>query len=293
MAVAGHAVLDQTNCTDVACLRSLPALNISALSTQARYLVVDGKYLTTDHLQLNGTGSAARIPLMVGTMRDDGAAFISYPSVNESLTNFLSANSLPTNLDSSAFPVPTAPNNTLDIFNVSARISTDGQFRCVDEATAYAGVVNHIFPTDSVFYYEFNRSYQLVSYEPNYPVCEPPDRNPDNEYWKCHSGELYYVFGNLARSGLSYRDENDLPFSQFIVDTWSSFARTHSPNPEAGFLEARGYNSTARELQKAGKWRPVTKSDLTYRRLQWPSVEDRFQEKKQCAAVGIPIDYYA
>lgn len=296
-AVVGNAILNATNCTDVTCLRKLPTEVVANITTVARYLVIDGTYLTTNDLRLNGTGPVAHIPLMLGVMRDDGAAFISYPTGNESFPTFLNVSGLPQDVSAdNLFPVPNGPNATLDVFNATARAATDGIFRCVDEATAYAGVTNDIFPV--TYFYEFNRSYQLTGYSPNFPVCQAPNAtdypngDPNEEYFKCHSGELYYVFGNLKRIGLPFRDSNDLPFEQFVVDTWSSFARTNNPNPDWRYLQARGYTNTMRELERAGKWAPVTKDDQSLRRLQWPSSQVTFDEEEQCDALGLPLDYY-
>ena len=41
-----------------------------------RYPVVDGTYLVTDQLQLNGSSPIANVHVMMGVMRDDGLAFI-------------------------------------------------------------------------------------------------------------------------------------------------------------------------------------------------------------------------
>ncbi|KAF9893528.1 hypothetical protein FE257_010840 [Aspergillus nanangensis] len=250
MDAAGTAILAATNCTDtaspIACLRALPASTIVSLPTTARFLVVDGTYLTTPELDLQHRSSTANVPLLMGLMRDDGAAMIGYPSPNDTLNSFLTSSGVPPSLISpSLFPTPTSPNTTLNIFNTSSHIATDGIFRCIDQATAYAGAINHIFP--SVYFYEFNRSYQMPGWSPNPPLCEAPRTaafpagDPSAEYFKCHSGELYYVFGNVRRQGLALRDEADLPFEQFVVDSWASFARTGNPTPERGLLVARGY----------------------------------------------------
>ena len=42
-------------------------------------MVVDGTYITTDELVLDGTGHVANVHTLMGYMRDDGAAFIGYP----------------------------------------------------------------------------------------------------------------------------------------------------------------------------------------------------------------------
>ncbi|KAJ5764227.1 hypothetical protein N7533_002908 [Penicillium manginii] len=262
MEVVGKDILTLTNCTGVSspvkCLRALPAATITGLDAVARYLVVDGKYLETSQLDLTYPEKTANVPLMIGTTRDDGAAMIGYPTANETIQTFLNGSEMPSSVlsNSKLFPVPSTLNKTLDIFNTTAHIATDGIFRCIDQATGYSGFENGIFP--EVFFYEFNRSYQMLDWSPNAPVCdapitsEYPHGDPNQEYFKCHSGELYYVFGNLLRQGRPLRDGFDLPFEQYVLDLWTSFARTGRPTPDSGFLEARGYANTTRQVELAG-----------------------------------------
>lgn len=296
MAVAGNAILNATNCSDAAsrvdCLRAIPAYDLANLGTSARYPVVDGTYLTTDELPLYGDTLPVR--LMMGIMRDDGAAMISYPTTTDE-DAYLNASGFPIP-SPDLFPMPDLENQTLALFNMSARLATDGIFRCVDQATVYTGLATHRLAPD-VYYYEFNRSYQTTGW-PGLDVCEPPRTaarpygDPDAEYFKCHSGELYYVFGNLARQGLPMRDEHDLPFEQFVLDSFAAFARTYDPNPDPGFLEARGFRNTLDELDVAGRWLPATGGNMTKRTLQWPSIQTPFEELEQCASIGLGIDYY-
>ncbi len=190
------AILRATNCThatsQVDCLRAVPAATLASLSTVARFLVVDGTYLTTAELPLS---SGPRLPfqLMMGTMRDDGAPFITYPNTTDEAAYLSAAGfAVPPPL---VFPVPhIGPNQTLDLYNMSSRLATDGIFRCVDQATVYAGLRSGRF--GAVYYYEFDRSYQTGGW-PGTDVCNAPitaDRphgDPDKPYFKCHSGELY------------------------------------------------------------------------------------------------------
>jgi hypothetical protein len=168
-------------------------------------------------------------------------------------------------------------------------------FRCIDEATAYAGLQSGKF--EEVYYYEFNRSYQTTGY-PGTDVCKPPKSaahpygNPDGEYFKCHSGELYFVFGQIVRLGLPFRDANDLPFEQFTLDSFASFARTYDPNPDTAFLQARRFSSTLNEIATAGTWKPSTKEDMTVRELQWPSFQTGLLEKDQCDYLNLSLTYY-
>ncbi|KAJ5656772.1 hypothetical protein N7507_008722 [Penicillium longicatenatum] len=301
MEVVGNDILSETNCTNarsrIECLRKLSASTIIDLSASARYLVVDGEYLLAPELGLTSPKTTANVPLMLGTTRDDGAAFIAYPSANETIQEFLEASDLPSNVvPNPLFPIPSGSNSTLDIFNTSARICTDGVFRCIDQATAYAGLKNHIFP--SIFFYEFNRTYQMPGWSPNPPLCQAPITSefpygdPSMEYFKCHSGELYYVFGNILRVGLPLRDEFDLPFEQYVLDSWASFARSADPTPDLGFLKARGYVNTTKEVERTGSWERFQKGSYKMRRLQWPSEMVELDEKPQCQALNLSLNYY-
>ncbi|KAI2636430.1 alpha/beta-hydrolase [Hypomontagnella submonticulosa] len=297
MEVAGNAILKETGCTNatsqVDCLRAIPANTLAGgLSTIARYPVVDGIYLTSNQLQLDGPTLPVRI--MMGITHDDGAPFIDFPTTTNQ-SAYLASQGYdvpPTDL----FPIPNIANKTLALFEMSTHLATDGVFRCIDQATVYAGLKNNRF--HPVYFYEFNRTYQTTGW-PKLDVCEPPKTashpygDPSAAYLKCHSGELYYIFGNLARQALPMRDEFDLPFEQLVLDSFSSFARTFDPNPDAGYLVARGYSSTLSELGRAGKWKPSTAmGKMTMRTLQWPSYQGPFTEAEQCEALGLGLDYY-
>ncbi|KUI56990.1 Bile salt-activated lipase [Cytospora mali] len=296
--VAANDILNATDCTGAAsqvdCLRAIPAHTLTSLSTVARYVVVDGTYITTENLTL--TGPEAPYKLMMGTMREDGAALLSYPTTTNE-TAYLAASGwdIPQPTLDSLFPIPDGTNQTLDLFNASSRLATDGVFRCADEATVYSGLQNGKY--DSVYYYEFERSYQMAGY-PGISVCQPlitsshPYGDPSLPYFRCHSGELYLVFGNLAFQGLPERDEYDLSFEQFALDSFTSFARTYDPNPDEGFLNARGYSNTSKEIEQAGVWKPAKKGDLTMRALGWPSYQDSFREEPQCNGIGVPLTYW-
>ncbi|KAK2629552.1 hypothetical protein QTJ16_000372 [Diplocarpon rosae] len=303
MTMASNALLNQTDCASAAsrvdCLRQAPAASLVSYSSP-RFLTVDGTYLTTPYLVLNGSASKSlqKVHLMEGLMRDDGAAIISYVPT-DNLTDSLAVTGFPTSLASSPlFPLPATANKTLDVFNVTARVGTDTLFRCIDQSSAYAAALNSVFAPNQYFY-EFNRSYQPPGYNPNAPVCDAPVTasypygDPEQEYFKCHSGELYFVFGSLVFNDLPARDANDIPFSQFVLDAWTSFARTYNPNPDRAFLEARGFRGTINELDVAGEWMPVGDGrGLAMRELQWPSKQVGFRDVAQCAALGWPLDGY-
>ncbi|KAH6672076.1 cholinesterase [Halenospora varia] len=307
MSLAGKAVLDAANCSTatskVECLRAVPAATLQNSQSVARYIVVDGTYITTPGLDLTAKarGSLSDVHLLQGLMRDDGGAISTYIQTTD-VTQAMNSNGFNTSVvtQSNLFPVPQGANATLNVFNVTARVATDTIFRCSEQAAANAGELNSVFAPNQYFY-EFNRSYQTVGWNPNAPVCQAPktpshpNGDPEQEYFKCHSGELYYVFGNILRMGNPFRDDNDLPFSQFALDSWTSFARTYNPNPDPAFLKARGYTNTTLHIERAGQWPPLSKNaqgQYMMQELQWPSTRVAFRDVEQCAALGWPLDLY-
>lgn len=107
----------------------------------------------------------------MGIMHDDGSSFTSYPT-SSNLSDVLSSQGYPasTILASNTFPLPDIANSTLAIFNLTTRVATDAQLRCLGQSTAYTGAANRIF--DKVYAYEFDRSFQLKGWSPNPPACE-------------------------------------------------------------------------------------------------------------------------
>jgi hypothetical protein len=221
-------------------------------------------------------------------MHDDGSPFVS-PPTSTNLSTVLTAESFPTSdiLASTAFPLPPNANITQAIFNLTSRISTDIQFRCLGQSTAYVASKNAVF--DKIYAYEFERAYQLATYSPNPPACEAPITpshpfgDPSLPFYKCHSGELYTVFGTVVRQGRPLRDANDVPFSQYIVDMWSAFARTGDPTPAAAFLEARGF--VAWDPVGEGNEEPLRVLDVYVRNEAWREVE-------QCEVLGQGLDFW-
>ncbi|OLN96693.1 hypothetical protein CCHL11_10065 [Colletotrichum chlorophyti] len=115
---------------------------------------------------------------------------------------------------------------------MAARLATDAVFRCIDQATVYVGLKSDVVG-QSVNYYEFDRTYQPRGW-PNLDLCEALKtaerphsdlESPDNNL-RCASKELLYLFGNIARRGLLYRDGGDVVFARYSLDTFAAFART-------------------------------------------------------------------
>ncbi|KAL8420055.1 hypothetical protein RB594_002999 [Gaeumannomyces avenae] len=296
--VAAKPILDVTGCVSAAsqvdCLRNVPAAQFNKAAA-ARYLVVDGTYLTSNKLILS-PGPALPLRVMMGIVRDDAAPFIQYPKTTDQ-GDYLASLGFAPPPQPALFPVPdSTANATLNLYNGTSRLATDAEFRCADQATAAAGARGGRLGR-AVFYYEFDRTYQIPAW-PRIDVCEPPATaarprgDASRPYLRCHSGELLYVSGNVAREGLPPRDDVDLPFAQLVLDSFVSFARSYDPNPDPAFLAARGYTGTLSQVQSSGRWQPSTAAGLTMRVLDWPPYQSQFRELAQCDSLGLGLNYY-
>ncbi|KAK4143660.1 Alpha/Beta hydrolase protein [Dichotomopilus funicola] len=297
--VAAKPLLAAFNCTGPAtsqadCLRAIPASDLSQ-NGNVRYLVVDGTYLTTPHLPVTA-GGPLPLKLMMGTTAEDGAPFLTFPTTTNK-TAYLTSSGFDVP-SAQLFPItPTTPqNDTLSLYNTASRLATDGIFRCIDTATASS--LLHHNRLKEIYYYEFDRTYQTKGW-PGTDVCDAPrsathpEGDPSKPYLRCHSGELYYVFGNLARQGLPVRDEGDLVFERFVLDSFAAFVRTGTPNAGEGWLRARGYGSTLGVVKETGRWTPSTKGDLTIRVLDYPKpVQAKPREGPQCESLGLGVNFY-
>ncbi|CAO2655827.1 Nn.00g046300.m01.CDS01 [Neocucurbitaria sp. VM-36] len=298
--VAGPQIFAAAGCnrTDVsaqiACLEQVPASQLVGLSTVARYVVQDGTYVDTPNLILSTrNASTAHIPVIFGVTRNDGASFSTYPKTpisnhTQGLQVALGINSTWAQrvIDSNLFPLTNTGNLTLDSFNVSQRIATDKTFRCVDQATVYAGASTHAF--EKAYYYQFERT--IDGYDPN-NLGQPADDNPRNPYFRFHGADMPWLFGTLNR----IREPEDLWSAQLVSSYFGAFVRSGNPNPSLQYLDVRGYDKVVEGVKKYGSWGEVDaskKNGNEIRLLDWPSKSAGFVDVEQCAWLGYPLDYY-
>tara|TARA_R110002003_G_scaffold70_1_gene6282 strand:+ start:20514 stop:22418 length:1905 start_codon:yes stop_codon:yes gene_type:complete len=298
--VAGPQIFAAAGCngTDVAaqiaCLEKVPASQVVGFSTVARYVVQDGKYVDTPNLILSTrNASTAHIPVIFGVTRNDGASFSTYPKLpisnhTQGLQDALGINATWAQrvIESNLFPLISTGNLTLDSFNVSQRIATDKTFRCVDQATVYAGASTRAF--QKAYYYQFERT--IDGYDPN-NLGQPANDNPKNPYFRFHGADMPWLFGTLNR----IREPEDLWSAQLVTSYFASFVRSGDPNPDLRYLEQRGYDKVIEGVKKYGQWGQIDASRKTgdeIRLLDWPSKSTGFVDVEQCAWLGYPLDYY-
>ncbi|KAF2157472.1 carboxylesterase family protein-like protein [Myriangium duriaei CBS 260.36] len=303
-AVAGQQIFTEANCTQsslaaqIACLKQVPAQTLANLNTVARYVVQDGTIVDTPNLDVaNKVHGAAHVNTMWGNVANDGASFCTYPKtpVTSEVQGIMEGLSISqayaqSIIDSGLFPFYSTGNLTLDAFNVTQRVSTDIQFRCIDQATVYAGVHTGAFKAS--YYYQMDRSangYNPENVDGAGPI-EPgyPYGDPELPYFKLHGSDMPWVFGNLY----PLRDANDLTSVQRSTAYFGSFVRELQPNPETGYLKARNYQSVLQGVQASGPWEPVANANGPMKLLDVVSRTANFQDLQQCKFLNYSISYY-
>ncbi|KAK6529543.1 hypothetical protein TWF281_008714 [Arthrobotrys megalospora] len=306
--IFGPAVLQGTGCgtaTDVgSCLVNVDAAVLTPLLSalgNVAFPVLDNIILKTADLQVTGKGYVAPVPLLIGENRDEYAIqlsdFYGIPDVSTYLDyigQYIIYRDLSAFVNHPAFPLPPGPDPALSAFNLTQRLLSDGASKCQTWATAFSAVKHKVLP--KVYTYEFNRTYNPLEY--TRPLCEPPATaehpfgDPNAEYFKCHSGEVIIVHGELLYGGRNMRDEYDIPFQQLVIDYWTSFIWNKDPNPKPGYLKARGYWGTLNQVAKAGTWETVNTRNPKMMRLQWNGGLVDLSEREQCNALGFPFEYF-
>jgi hypothetical protein len=280
----------------VACLKNVDGSTLVSLPTVARYVVQDAIFINTPELEVNGrSANTAYVPVVFGIARDDGSSFCNVPSnpasevqgIEQSLQ--ISNTYAQSVIDSKLFPYYDTGNVTLDSFNVSQRISTDIQFRCIDQASAYAGAKTGAFP--AAWYYEADRT--GFGYDPNGlggPPVTPgyPNGNPNLPYFRTHGSDQNWAF----EWPFLVRDSADLYSIQMSGALYSNFIREGQPNPSDAWLSARGYEIVRQGVAAAGEWPAVTGAQGPIRHLDWPGYNGPFVDVEQCKWLNYSIEYY-
>jgi carboxylesterase type B len=289
---------NQTALTDqITCLKAFPASKLVGLSTVARYVVQDGHYVNTEELNVVARNSGtAHVPVIFGIAANDGASFSTYPKtpVTSEIDGIKAALGVAdavaqSIISSGLFPYYDTGNVTLDSFNVSQRIATDIQFRCIDQATMFAASQSDAF--DSSYYYQFDRT--INGYDPNNLGGAPksadfPSGNPELPYFKLHGADMPWMFGTLN----TIRDEQDLWSEQIVTGYFAEFVKSGQPNPSLSYLRARGYAKTMENVMKTGPWQEVQGTQGPIRRLNYPSTASSFVDVEQCKFLNYSLSYY-
>ncbi|KAJ7352026.1 alpha/beta-hydrolase [Mycena albidolilacea] len=257
----------------LACLQALPAetiLNIT--NTVTTWVgVLDGVYVLNDSVSQvsQGPSGVNSVPYMAGFMPEEGQSLLG-TTIAPNMTDFDPASVV--GADLGAQVLASGLWNITDSFtpyNATVNVYTDNHLTCSAEEMITAAAKMHAFP--SLYVYEMQRAYALSYFNP-YNLCTFPAGNDEPLYYRCHSGDLYEVFGTYHIFDQPIRNIRDIEYTTMIQDMWASFACIGNPNPPHAYLEARGYQSTL-DILSRWTWPQYTAGKPVVAMLQYPGLE--------------------
>ena len=188
------------------------------------------------------------------------------------------------------------PQDYTNPYNATVNIGTDEMIIChvlefVDASSSSSSKTN---PFNSLWLYTHQRAYALSFYS-FYNLCTFPIGEPQTPYYRCHSGDLYEVFGTYYIFNQPVRDvHGDIAYTNAVQDIWTSFAKTGNPNPDMEYLRVRGYESSADffagftfEEFTAGV---AKRGGGKVMNLQWPSPwASQLPDREHCKVLGMTL----
>ncbi|KAJ7352027.1 alpha/beta-hydrolase [Mycena albidolilacea] len=266
-----NAYCNSTGAARLTCLQALPAetlLNIT--NAVPKWMgVLDGVYVPKDTVSQvsQGPSSVNSVPFIVGFLPEEGQSLLG-TTISPNMTDFDPATLVGADIGAKVLASGLwSVGGSFTPYNATIHVATDSLFICPAAEMITAAAAAHTFP--SLHVYEMQRAYPLSYYNP-YGLCTFPVGDAEQPYYRCHSGDLYEVFGTYHIFAQPIRNARDIGYTTLIQDMWASFARTGNPNPPRAYLEARGYQST---LDALGRWTwpeyTADKPDIG--RLQYPS----------------------
>lgn len=268
------------------CLRSLSADTLLEISNSSIswYTVIDGKY-SADYTQARyglGAQYINSVNVMAGNMLEEFQS-LATTSLWPSMDNFTEAieilvgDSALTQAQADAVAKSglwTISNETLyngstaytSVYNASTHLGTEGQLYCEGTLLQWIGAASYAFK--SHWFYIHNRGYAL-SYYDFYDLCTFPVGKPETPYYRCHSSDLYEVFGTYYLFDQPVRVPEDIYYTNAVQDMWGAFARTGNPNIDPAYLRARSYFSTI-DFFFGFEWPQFSINEPSIASLQYP-----------------------
>ncbi|KAH8660096.1 carboxylesterase [Xylariales sp. PMI_506] len=250
---------DAVGAERLACLRALPLDEFMSNITWSvapgwrnvdSGAIIDGVWIANNSVAAAKAGQLNRIHYMMGSMPEEGESLLGtniYPNATDFNTTLYSVAG--TNTNSNSYPEDWPPlvessglwtngSDPINAYNMTINAYTTVHLTCPGQQFLHAAYQYNAF--ESIYYYNNLRAYALSFYNP-WGLCSFPVGEPNTPYYRCHSGDLYQVFGSYQIFDLPVRTPDDIGHSNLQQDLWGAFARTGNPNPDKDYLEARGY----------------------------------------------------
>ncbi|KAJ5716693.1 hypothetical protein N7493_008604 [Penicillium malachiteum] len=216
--------------------------------------IVDGIWIAGQSVAAAREGKLNRVHFMSGSMPEEGESLLG-TMILQNATDF---NETLWSLAGSQYPDDWPPlveesgawnngSNPINAYNNTINAFTTVHLTCPGEQFIKAAYEANAFK--SYYYYNNLRAYALSYYDP-YDSCTFPVGEPDALYYRCHSGDLYEVFGSYYIFDQPVRTPDDIGHTNLQQDMWGSFAWTGNPNPSKEYLKARGYEGSLAVFEK-------------------------------------------
>lgn len=243
----GTAIAGALDCDSLACLRDAPVADVLAAQRAFSFIPNTRPTLLPNSIaDVIATGDFNRVPVLMGTNRDEGELFIAGAeftrgaAFDESdyrpqIADLIGAAAGSPLVDEVAAEYPLA--NYADTAHALAAISTDSRFACsgLAEARGLAGTVN---------------TYAYAFADRGAPSLLPPSPS-FADYGAAHAYEIAYVINTESAMRERGAGDDQIALSNAMIDYWSSFARSGDPNPASGtrpFWETFASNNNYQEL---------------------------------------------
>ncbi|KAF5372235.1 hypothetical protein D9758_005062 [Tetrapyrgos nigripes] len=276
------------------CLQALPAETLLNITTRLGSWpsVQDGVFVIEEAVAQvsRGSGAVNSVPVIAGFMPEEGQSLMgtavspNATDFNASLITVVGSEIAQAVLESGLWEIT----DEFDVYNATTNVDTDRTLTCAGVNLIHAAAKSRAFP--SMYVYNMLHGYGLSFFNP-FGLCTFPVGEPQ-PYYRCHSGDLYEIFGTYYIFDQPPRLPNDFSFTNLLQDLWTSFARTGNPNPSLDFLKSRGpaYESTIKILEETGwVWPEFSEHKETMAALEYPELgfEDGLPDDRngKCAVI--------
>ncbi|PWY90672.1 carboxylesterase [Aspergillus heteromorphus CBS 117.55] len=272
------------------CLQSLSAetlLNISSVATWDT--VIDGIYILDYPVAQVAKAVINKVNFLTGYMPEEAQSILqttispNATSFNASLQTLVGTDSI-TEAQVQAIFSSQLWAKYDSPYNATVHVDSPAGMTCYSKEFAEAGAASHAYK--SLYVYLHQRAYGLNYYD-WYDLCTYPVGEPDTPYYRCHSGDLYEVFGTYYLFDQPVRSNEDIYYTNMVQDMWASFARSGNPNVESSYLRARGYSSTL-QLTSRWNWVEYTPNSAKVANLQYPQPSlSTLPYLEECTVLGL------
>ncbi|KAH8704918.1 putative carboxylesterase [Talaromyces proteolyticus] len=261
------------------CLQAIPAETLLNISTRSSWqTVIDNNYMPAQPVSLVSRGDINAVNLILGFMPEEAQSLLETASApdatnfNDSLATLIAARSINQSQANaiSSSGLWDVPQHYPSVYNATINLATDTVILCYSTEFIEAGSspVGNPNAFTSLWVYEHQRAYALPFYS-FYGLCSFPIGKPNTPYYRCHSGDLFEVFGTYYLFDQPVRVVEDIYYTNAVQDMWTAFAKSGNPNPEEAYLAVRGYNSS-QEVFRTFKMKEYSKKEGQLAKLQWP-----------------------